>query len=516
MTTGEHPGPGTVTADVPPIAVAEEPPPAGRNIVGNILALSFARPLTWLSTIGLTILLPKYLGDVNLGKMNLAFSFADWCGLLASFGIATYLAKEVAQRRDEAPNIVLNAVTLRIALAVGIGLLAAVIATVLDFDTTTRYLVYLLTTHMLLTVFLGVLIGALQGIQQLRVVALVDAVTKVVQTGLIAAVLLRGHGPVAVALAYVIGDLLAVGWMLHAVRRRIGFLGPVTMHMWRTILRGGLPFLVWETALLTYARVDVLILAGFAEDAVLGWYGAAYRIISIPLFVPAVLLTVMFPALAATAGHRDRFNNMARRAVVLVTLATVPMAFGLMALAGNLIDLFRYPDEFTNSITPTVLLSASLPFVGINMMIGSMLSAIDRQRHWAIAGVGAAGLNVVLNFIAIPIAQRRYDNGAIGAALVTSLTEVFLLVAGQMLLPRGILDRRTYRSVAACFAVGIAMGVGVWLVRDVPMFMTVPIGGALYVLGVVALGVVSRDDLQQLRSLVARRGAAPEPLPDAG
>src|SRR5918993_984970 len=65
--------------------------PRGSRIVGNALALILARPLTWLSTIGLTILLPRYLGDVNLGKFNLAFVFADWCGLLVSLGISRYL-----------------------------------------------------------------------------------------------------------------------------------------------------------------------------------------------------------------------------------------------------------------------------------------------------------------------------------------------------------------------------------------------------------------------------------------
>jgi O-antigen/teichoic acid export membrane protein len=482
---------------------------SGRRILGNFLALSAARPLTWLATIGLTILLPRYLGDVNLGRLNFAWVFADWCGLLASFGIATYLAKEIAQRRSEAPSIVLNAVTLRLAMALVIGVLASVVATLLGFDPLTQTLVYLLTAHMLSTVILGVLVGALQGVQELRVVALVDAVSKVAQVALIAFVLLRGHGPIAVAIAYVAGDVLAGVWLLFAVRRRVGFAGPVTWRAWGTILRGGIPFLVWETALLTYARVDVLILAAFADDAVLGWYGAAYRLISVPLFVPAVLLTVMFPALAAAATDAERFNRLARRGVLVAMLATVPMAFGLMALTGPIIDLFGYPPEFTNSITPTALLAATLPLVGLNMIIGAILAAKDRQRHWAIAGVCAAALNVGLNFVAIPFTQSHFGNGAIGAALVTSFTEVFLLVAGQVLIPKGILDGRTYLASAKCLVAGAAMGGLVWLASDLPLLVTVPLGAIFYALAVLVLGVLSRDDLAQIRAVVSRRMAGP-------
>jgi O-antigen/teichoic acid export membrane protein len=495
--------------------VAEAHPPVsheahapGRRIVRNFIALSAARPLTWLSTIGLTILLPRYLGDVNLGKMNFAFSFADWCGLLASFGISTYLAKEVAQKRDTARSVVLNALLLRLALAVLVGGLAAVLATAIGYDPVTRKLVYLLTAHMLFTVFLGVLIGALQGVEQLRIVALIDAATKVLQLGLVALVLFQGQGPIGVAMAYVVTDLIAVVWMLDAVRRHVGFAGPVTLRAWRTILRGGMPFLVWETALLTYARVDVIILAIFAHDAVLGWYSAAYRIISIPLFVPAVLMTVMFPAFAASTKDEALFNKMARRAVSAVMLATVPMALGLAVLAGDVIDLFGYPDGFTNSITPTVLLVCSLPLVGVNMIIGSILSAKDKQRHWAIAGIGAAALNLSLNFVAIPYTQSRYGNGAIGAAAVTSLTEVFLLAAGQYLMPRGILDRATLVSVLKCVAVGGVMAAAVWLARDLAVWYTIPLGAVVYAGGALLAGAVSREDIRLVRGMVARRASA--------
>ena len=157
--------------------------------------------------------------------------------------------------------------------------------------------------------------------------------------------------------------------------------------------------------------------------------------------------------------------------------------------------------------------SASLPLVGLNMMVGAMLAARDRQRQWAIAGIGAAALNVALNFIAIPYTQTRFGNGAIGAALVTSLTEVFLLVAGQLLLERGILNRRTYVTAAKCVVIGAVMGLLVWLANDLPLVLLIPLGTVVYVVGVLAARVLTRDDIAQVRSLLARRGAAPPPVP---
>jgi O-antigen/teichoic acid export membrane protein len=480
-----------------PVSPAE--PSAGGRIVRNAVALGLSRPFTWFSAIGLAVLLPRYLGDVNLGKINFAFAFADWCGLLVSLGISTYLTKEVARREPEAGRLILNALVLRSAVALGVGGVAAAVATLLDFDGLTRQLVYLLTGHMLLVVVSGVLVGGLQGMQRLRIVAVVDAASKMLLLGLVALFLSRGDGPIGVAVAYVLSDVLLIGAYLYALRRLGGLRGTIDLSIWRALVLGGMPFLLWEAALLTYARVDVLLLAIFTHDAVLGWYHAAYRLISIPLFIPAVVMTAIFPALSATAKDVALFSAIARRGVRVGLLVTLPMALGLMVLADKVVEFLGYPPEFRNSVTPIVLLAPSLPLVAVNMIVGSVLVARDRQRSWALVGVGAAVINPALNLLAIPYTQAQFGNGAIGAAAVTSFTEVFLLVAGQYLLPKGIIDTGTALNALKCLLVGLTMAAVVWNVRELPVIFGVLVGAVVYVAGCFLVGAVSLDDLRRLR-----------------
>lgn len=468
------------------------------SIVRNAVALGLSRPFTWISAIGLAILLPRYLGDVNLGKINFAFAFADWCGLVVSLGITSYLTKEVARRGAEARALVLNALILRTAISLAVGGVAAIVATLLDFDPLTRQLAYLLTAHMLLMVISGVLVGGLQGLQRLRIVAVIDATSKLLLLGLVALLLWRGDGAVGVAIAYLLADVFLIVAYVSALRRLGGLGGRIEVRTWAVLVMGGLPFLVWEAALLTYARVDVLLLAAFTHDAVLGWYHAAYRIISIPLFAPAVLMTAIFPALSA-AKDSTGFADIVRRGVRAAVFVTVPMAFGLLVLADRLVDFLGYPAEFRNSVLPIMCLAPSLPLVAANMIVGSALAAKDRQRQWAIAGVGAALLNPSLNLLAIPYTHAQFGNGAIGAAAVTSLTEVFLLVAGQFLLPRRMIDAATVISVVRCLGAGTLMAAAVWLLRDLPVAVVVPAGGVIYAAAALAGGAISLDDLRRLR-----------------
>lgn len=467
-------------------------------MIRNALALSLSRPFTWLSATGLTILIPRYLGDSNVGKMNAAFAFADWCGLLVSLGIATYLTKEVARRGTTAGSLILNALLLRLALAVVVGLGAAALATVLISDQLTLHLVYLLSIHMMLAVIIGVLTGALQGMQHLRIVALVDGVSKMLLFGLVAAFLFQGFGVRPVAIAFVLSDLVALVWLFIIVKRRGGISGSLDVRSWKSLLTGGAPFAVWEASLLAYARFDVILLSIFTTSAVLGWYYAAYRIISIPLFLPVILMTVTLPALAANAKDPVMFNSIARRGVLAAAFTSVPMAIGLMLLSGKVIDLFGYPVEFENSIVPIIVLAAGLPLVAVNMIVAPALAALDMQRKWAFLGVGAAVLNISVNLAAIPLTHAWWGNGAIGAGTVTTFTEVYLLAGGLMLLPRTVLDRATFVGVAKCLAAGGLMAAVLWLALAQSIFLLVPLGAIVYGAAALALRIISPDELRTI------------------
>ena len=43
-----------------------------------------------------------------------------------------------------------------------------------------------------------------------------------------------------------------------------------------TVLLGGLPFFVWQAALLIYGQIDTVLLSLLSTEAVIGWYAAAY------------------------------------------------------------------------------------------------------------------------------------------------------------------------------------------------------------------------------------------------
>jgi O-antigen/teichoic acid export membrane protein len=489
----------------PPRAVV----PGARHFVRTVLKFGVAQPLTWASSAALAVLLPHFLGDASLGKLGFAFGLTLITGQLANLGVSVYLTKEVARAPERAGTLAVSALAMRLPLSLGAALVAIVIVSFGSHGDLTRTVVLVLSAGILLDAIRAVVQGTLQGLHRMTTLAAFPAVTGAVYAAGAAYALTRGAGVVAVALAYVAGQAAGLAVSAVALWRALPHLPRPSWRTCRLLLLGGLPFFVWQAALAVYGQVDSVLLSYLTNDAVVGWYVAAYRIVTLPIFVPTVLMTVAFPALSAASRDPERFNSIVRRSVQVVLLTTTPMALGIMLLPDRIVGALHWSDAFQHSILPIVLLAPSFPLVAVDMMIGTALNARDRQRQWALTGVAAAVLNPALNLVLIPYTQLHYGNGAIGAAGVTTATELFMMVVGLVLMPRGVLVRDTARWAVRCLGACAVMAVVVVLLRDAAVAVPVVVGALAYVAASLSFGTLSLSDVRgALRQVVGRAEAA--------
>jgi O-antigen/teichoic acid export membrane protein len=181
------------------------------------------------------------------------------------------------------------------------------------------------------------------------------------------------------------------------------------------------------------------------------------------------------------------------------------MSLGTILIADRLIPLLGYPSSFRNSVVPIVLLAAGFPLVAADMIIGTLLNTLDRQRAWALTGLAAAVLNPLANLVAIPLSQAHFGNGAIGAAAVTTATEGFLMTVGLALLRRGTFDLATLSRLGRCLPAALAMALVVIALQRFPLPLTVIGGAAAYIVTALSLRVISTDEVRQLLGFLLGR-----------
>jgi O-antigen/teichoic acid export membrane protein len=508
---GERHGAGDV-----PGAGAQQHLDTGRRLVRNTFARGTGQLFTWAATAVVTVLMPRYLGDDNLGRLAAATSLTFICGGLATLGINSYLTREVA-RGGAQRGLVLNALALRLPLALLAGAVAAVVAALLNYDPGVRQLVYLLCLNVALVAIAGVLNGTLEGLQSMRLVAAADVISKGVLVVAVALFLSQGLGLHGMAHAWNLSALAMIAVAGYAAWRAGALRGGLDVRLWRPLLAGSLPFFAWQAALTIYGHVDVLLVSLLTSPAVTGWYAAAYRIVGVASFAPVIVAGVVFPALSASASRRPHeFRAIAHRSLQAVLLLTVPIAFGSIVLAGPLIDFLGYPEPFRNSVPLIMILALHIPIVGVDMIVGSALNALDQQRRWALTGMAAAVLNPGVNLLLIPFFERSTGNGALGAAITTVLTEVFMMAVGLFLLRGRVFERRSLGVTLRCLGAGLIMAGAVWLLRDRFLPVTVLAGAAVYFLASLVLGTVSLRDVMRLRVYASSRPSAPAAAPAGG
>jgi O-antigen/teichoic acid export membrane protein len=479
------------------------------HLIRSVFTLGMAQMVTWVGSAALTVMLPQYLGDANLGKLTVAMALTQILGLITDLGATSYLTKEVARAPERAGALLMNLLLMRIPLSIIAGGICIVVVHVGNYDPLARSIVYVLTLGLGVTAVTNMFTATLQGLQKMKVLALCSIVMKVGYALLAVAFLILGGGAYWVSIAWVGVSTIVLIVSAIVVLRNVQLTFTIDWSMWRPLLLAGLPFFVWQAALLIYGQIDTVLLSFLTRDEVVGWYAAAYRIVMIPVFIPTILVTVIFPALSSAASNPPAFNAIARRAVHVVSLVSIPMALGIMLLPDKIIHLFNYPDTFSHSVLPLILLAPHLPLAAIDVMIGTVLNTRDRQRQWAMTGVAAAVVNPLLNLVAIPFAEANFGNGAAGAATITTFTEVFMLVVGLRLLPRGVFAFSTVVDVLKCAGAGLAMAGIVWVTRDAVLIVPIVLGGLVYAATSLAVGAVSLGDLRLVRGYLLQRTQTP-------
>jgi O-antigen/teichoic acid export membrane protein len=467
----------------------------------NLGWLLASQGATWGMAVVLLLVAPRKLGDDAFGQLSFAMVYVSFFELVALFGTGTYLTKVVARDTSTTGRYVFNTLALKTCLSLALIAVALGLGVVLGFSQETLLLVGVYCIGMFFNALNNALIGGLQGRQEMRWPALWDLARAYVGGALGLLVLFSGGSLVLYGLMFNLAcaiPLVANAYALWPLLRRNR---TVVLPLWRTILAGGVPFFIWSALLVVYGTIDIPLLEAYSGNEPVGWYTLAYRWVSMPVFFAASVATAFFPALSAQNIHiPDVFARTANRALHLVVLVATPAAIGIALLADKFIYLV-YGPEFAQAIPLMRILALHIPIVGMDIVLGTVLVSADRQRQWVVVGALAAVFNPVLNLAAIPLTTSLFDNGAIGAAVVTVLTEFILMVGALHLRPAGVLDRPTARLLTRIVAASLAMVPVVLVLDDLPFLVLVAAGVVTYGVASFALRTIS---ISELRSWMAR------------
>ncbi|MEI7436651.1 MAG: flippase [bacterium] len=488
------------------------------RIIQNTFVQGVSQLITWGLSWVLLIVLPRKLGDADFGKLFFAMSYGTIFSVFINLGVNLWLTREVAALRSETADLANagrqrlrallgNVLAMKIALALGIYALQSALIFLLPYDAATRTAVLIVGAATCLGALTLTLSGAFQGLEMMTIPNVGLVVEKVVVTVGCVALLERGFGLIPVCWVHLAAsafDLLIVYVLL---RRRIPFEWNFDAAQMRRIFLGGLPFLVWVVFGEIYVRIDVVMLSMMTSAAVVGWYGAAFRLYGSILFLPNLVCTTVFPALSrmGAAGQDDQvFGRAVSRIFRLMLFAAAPVAIGTVVVAEPIVH-YLYGGKFGPVGPDLQIFGICMLLVSVDVVLGSVLIARGREKAWACMAVAGAVFNPLMNLWMIPLAQRLYGNGGIGAAIATALTEALMMCGALWLIPRGLLERSLLAATLRAVGAAVAMGLVLHFLPVHNPLLLIAVGAPVYGALALALGVLPREDWLHVWHAIKRR-----------
>ncbi|MGM0588468.1 MAG: flippase [Bacteroidota bacterium] len=458
----------------------------GKTIARNFSIMLGANAITWVSSFVLLLFLPRYLGSEDFGRLYLALSIKMMLNLLIDFGGNYLIPKEVARSKQVGNRILNSYITLRILLwLVAIGILMLV-THLLGYSQHVNFLLMVMAVSMLFEGGLKGFKAYFEGIERMEYPSMGLVVERLFVSVVAIIVLLLGGDSISIAIVFTAGILLHLGVLAWYSRRFIQFSLNLDTKVF-SLLQSGLPYFLFSLFSVIYYRVDAVMLSSMTNDSVTGWYGGAYRFFDMVMLLPMIYKTAIFPVFAKLWKDEDGvLQDTISKSLKLIIMLGIPTAIVIFAFAENIIELFMGLEEYAHSVLVLQIFSLSIPIIYIDLIIGSViLGAANKQKGWAVVGFLAIFLNVGVNLMMIPYAQEIYQNGGLGAAVATLLTELFMFGSALYLLPNSYMANFRMEYVAKPLLAGVTMAAVIWGLSSLQLYwiFTAILAGIVYLLG---------------------------------
>lgn len=447
--------------------------------------------------------LARRFGEAGLGDFAFAFALAAVSGLLVRFGFDAFLTREVA--RSSSLSLARPVLRLQswLALLGAAGLAGA--SLIAGWSGPILWLIALAYAHVALMAMARTFVAHLQATERMAssAAAEVAARTTLVTVGLL--LLAAGASLPVVTGAYVLGGatyLLLAGILTREAFKAEGRL-PVSRSA-TALIRAALPFAVAVGLYELYSRADLILLHMLRGEIETGRYAAAWKLVTVPLFVPSLLGVSIYPMLSREGSGKSSEIRAAYALFVKWMVLLGGTGGALLLVSGDGAFRFLYGADFENA-AHLVRWMAPLFFVEFaKVPYWRLLFATDRERTVLVAQGSAVLLNIVLNVVLIP------RHGAIGAVWASLLSQGLEYVALVRLAGRELPDGLGSRAFQMAFVLLVGIAVGLALRPVTPWWVSAPVTAAT-ILGVAAVSGLARPgELGALRGAPGFPGSRPE------
>jgi O-antigen/teichoic acid export membrane protein len=470
------------------------------NIAKNTSYLTLALIVQKIISFSYFVLLARFLGLESLGQYYTAISFTTIFAIFIDLGFSNALTREVAKDQNRASEWLQSVLAMKLVLAVVTVCLALGIA-FFAYDRALLLLIAVSAISMILDSFTNTFFSVARGFHNLKYESIASIVFQIIV--LVSGFLVMRSGwPLAALLgSLVLASTFNLLYSGFIVKKRLSLkIRPIWQESRiRQIFNISWPFALYNIFQRLFTYLDSLLLGFIAGFGQVGLYQIAFKLIFALQFLPMAFTASLYPAMSAYwLNNREQLQISFERALNYLLIVSLPIIFGIFALADKVLPLFKAGPE---AIWPLRIAIIAIFFIFLNFPVGSLLNACDRQRRNTVNMVIVTLFSVLLNLLLIPRWQ------AVGASITVLASNALMLILGLFSI-RGLIAYRPAKNLKMFYKTFIAAALmALIIVLGKPyfnIFIAVGGGALIYFFCLLSFGALKKADLNSILSSFKR------------
>ena len=248
------------------------------------------------------VYLARYLGEVQFGMFSFAIVFVSYFAIIPDFGMKPIIVREISRERNKAPKIVGTSIIVKFFFSIISIILTLLAAILIGYSRDLIILIFLLSFTILISsklqTFRVVFESLFEADLKMEFPFLFRTIDAIVLAGLTGLFIYLKRTLTEITFIYVIsavlGFFLTVILSIRHTKPQIKF--DTSLAKWLIIQSA--PLAIYVALTRFYMNADIFFLKMLKGDAAVGYYSAAYRLITPLNFIPSAIVMSLFPLMS--------------------------------------------------------------------------------------------------------------------------------------------------------------------------------------------------------------------------
>lgn len=365
------------------------------------------------------ILTARYLGPGNYGTINYALAFVSFFSAFCTLGINNVIIKDFSDYPEQIGESLGTSLLLRALSSILSSLMIIGIVAVVDKDDPVTIIVAALCSFALLFQYFDTFNLWFQSRYQSKYSTIASSIAYICFSAYRITILVLHKNVCWFAFSTSVEYIVTAVFLIIAYRNNNGPKLKVSLLVAKRILSQSYHYILSGMMVAIYSQTDKIMLKQMLSESDVGCYSIATTLCDKWVFVLAAIIQSIYPTIISLHKRDEKlFERKNRQLYGIVFYLSVAVSI-LFCVFGDYIVLLLYGEAYRPAILPLKIVTWYTAFSYLGVARNAWIVCKGKQKYLKYMYLGAAGINVVLNFLFI----RLWGVG--GAALASLITQMF-------------------------------------------------------------------------------------------